>query len=70
MPEELIIRMQDNCSSFNVERQIAMAISTDTLKSDEKLGLRIIGNMASNIRYVHSLETNNVILRFPVADPH
>lgn len=65
-PEELVIRMQDNCSAFNVERQIAMAINDSSLNPDEKLGLRILGNMAVNIKYVHTLETNNVILRFPI----
>ena len=65
-PKELIIRMQDNCAAYNVERQIAMAINDNTLDPDEKLGLRILGGMAANIRYVHTLETNNVILKFPV----
>ena len=65
-PKELIIRMQDNCASFDVERQIAMAVDEGSQKPDEKLGLRIIGAMAANIKYVHTLETNNVILRFPV----
>ncbi|MBQ6594440.1 MAG: ATP-binding protein [Clostridia bacterium] len=65
-PGELIIRMQDNCSAFDVERQIALAISESAPEPDQKLGLRILGGMASDIRYVHSLETNNVILRFPL----
>ena len=64
-PKELIIRMQDNCAAYNVERQIAMAVSDGSLAPDEKLGLRILGNMAANIKYVHTLETNNVILTFP-----
>ena len=65
-PEKLIIRIQDNCSAFNVERQIAMAVSEGKADPEEKLGLKILGGMDTNIKYVHTLETNNVILTFPV----
>ena len=65
-PKELVIRIQDNCPAFNVERQIAMAVNDGTLNPEEKLGLRVLGGMADDIKYVHSLETNNVILRFPL----
>ena len=44
-----------------------ISVVLPSLDPDEKLGLRILGGMASNIRYVHTLETNNVILKFPVA---
>ena len=36
-PKELIIRMQDNCPAFNVERQIAIAISEGQAEPDEQL---------------------------------
>ena len=62
--KELIIRMQDNCPSFNVEREIAMTLSKGVTDPGEHLGLKILGGMASDIKYVHSLETNNVIMRF------
>lgn len=61
---ELIVRLQDNCPAFDVEKQIALALSEGD--AEEHIGMKIIGGMASNIRYVHSLETNNVILRFPL----
>ncbi len=64
--KELILRMQDNCAAFNIERQIAMAIREDNQSPEEKLGLKILGGMAGDIKYVHTLETNNVILRFPL----
>lgn len=63
-PKELIIRIQDNCPSFNVERQIAITLSEGTDNMGEHLGLKILGGMATDIKYVHSLETNNVILHF------
>ena len=66
--DELIIRMKDNCPAFNVERQIAMAVEDHTMDPDEKIGLRILGAMGADIKYVHTLETNNVILRFPIAN--
>ena len=31
-----------------------------------KLGLKLISDLSENITYVHSLETNNVIMRFPL----
>ena len=65
-PEELILRLQDNCPPFNVEREMAMAISKGISDSSEKFGLLILGGLESNVTYVHSLETNNVILRFPI----
>jgi len=65
-PKELIIRMQDKCPVFDVERQIAMAIDDGSLDPEERLGLKVLGAIASDISYVHSLETNNVILRFPL----
>ena len=29
-------------------------------------GLKVLGGLASDIKYVHSLETNDVIMRFPI----
>ncbi|MBQ9686369.1 MAG: ATP-binding protein [Oscillospiraceae bacterium] len=63
-PKELIIRIQDNCPSFNVEREIAMTLSEGAADPGEHLGLKVLGGMASDIKYVHSLETNNVIMHF------
>ena len=67
-PKELIIRMQDKCPSFDVERHIAMAIEDGSADPESQLGLKLLGAMASDISYVHSLETNNVILRFQLQD--
>lgn len=65
---ELILRMLDNCPAYNVERQIAMTVNEGKVKPTEALGLKTLGGMASNIHYVHSLENNSVILRFPLAE--
>ena len=34
----------------------------------ENLGLKILAGMAPNIKYVHALETNNVIMHFPIKE--
>ena len=67
--EELILRLQDNCPPFNVGREIVMAIDKGAVDPAEKIGLRILGGMESNIQYVQSLETNNVIICFPIKVP-
>ncbi|MBQ3425818.1 MAG: ATP-binding protein [Clostridia bacterium] len=59
----LILRLRDNCPVFNVERYIAQEISSS--KGELRLGLKLVGALANDISYVHSLETNNVIIRFP-----
>ena len=67
-PNELIVRMQDNCPAFNVERQTAAIISQGEMEVRENLGLKILAGMAPNIKYVHALETNNVIMHFPIKE--
>ncbi len=49
-----------------MERQIASAISDSSLSPEDKLGLKVLGSMGGDIKYVHALEMNNVILRFPL----
>ena len=56
--------MRDNCPLFDVERYIAQSIDASDDKGNLDLGLKMIRNLAENIKYVHSLENNSVILRF------
>ena len=65
---ELILRIKDNCPPFDVERQITLLVNEGKVDSEERIGLKILSRMAPNISYVHTLETNNVILRFPIGD--
>ncbi|MCR5480277.1 MAG: hypothetical protein K6F27_10535 [Ruminococcus sp.] len=60
--DELVMRLQDNCPMFDVERYIAQEIDR---AEDIRLGLKITGGLADDISYVHSLGNNNVIIRFP-----
>ena len=66
--DSLILRLRDNCPAFDVERRIAQKISEAEDPAEAGLGLSLIAGLADNIRYVHSLDNNNVILRFPLAD--
>ena len=62
--DELVMRLRDNCPMFDVERYIAQQIDVSRDDGDMQLGLKLIRSLSDNIRYVHSLENNNVILRF------
>ena len=64
--DEIVMRLRDNCPMFDVERYIAQGIERSG--DDIRLGLKMIGGLAENISYVHSLETNNVIIRFPITN--
>ena len=50
---------------FDVERYIAQALDRTDKSAKIRFGLKIISGLAGNISYVHSLENNNVIIRFP-----
>ena len=61
--KELVMRMRDNCPMFDVERYIAQKIEASD-DDNMNLELKMIRNLAEDIKYVHSLDNNNVILRF------
>ena len=62
--DEMVLRLRDNCPMFDVERYIAQKIDSAEDTSELRHGLKIISGLADNISYVHSLENNNVIIRF------
>ena len=62
----MVMRLCDNCPAFDVERYIAQEIDRTEDKTSIRLGLKMISSLAENISYVHSLENNNVIIRFSV----
>lgn len=61
---ELVMRLRDNCPMFDIKRFIAQEIAAARDDGKPHIGLKIIGSMADNIKYVYSMENNNVILRF------
>ena len=66
--DELVMRLCDNCPMFDVERYIAQEIDSNDNEDELKLGLKMIGGLADNISYVHSLDNNNVIIKFPLKE--
>ncbi len=63
--DELVLRLKDNCPMFDVEKNIALALSDQKKYGKVKsMGLKVIGSISESIRYVHSLENNNVIVSF------
>lgn len=61
---EIVFRLKDNCPMFDVESKIGKGINEIEQNGEMKLGLKLISDLSENITYVHSLETNNVIMRF------
>ena len=61
----LVMRIKDNCPAFNVEAEIAKE-KRDMDPEDIRFSLVVLGALAENINYVHSLDTNNVIISFSV----
>ena len=66
---ELVMSLHDNCPMFDVERYIEHQIDDFRGDGNIHIGLKMIGSLTENIRYVHSLENNNVILRFRILEP-
>ena len=60
--DEMVMRLRDNCPMFDVERYIAKEI--DASDGELRLGLKMVSSLSDDIKYVHSLETNNVIISF------
>ena len=69
--DELVLRLKDNCPMFDVEKNIARALSDQKKYCKVKsMGLKVIGSISESIRYVHSLENNNVIVSFDLTKKH
>ena len=66
--EELTLRMKDNCPMFDVEHFIARDLNMVS-DSEKNIGLKLVAGLSDNITYVHSLDSNNVILQYPLSLP-
>lgn len=64
--DEMTLRLKDNCPMFDVERVLVDKVNASEEDNTQHIGLRLIAALAGNISYVHSLDTNNVILKFPL----
>ncbi len=59
----LVIRLCDNCPLYDVTRQIAI-VNESCSDPIHNIGTRIVSKTASDITYLNTFETNNLILRF------
>jgi Na+-driven multidrug efflux pump/anti-sigma regulatory factor (Ser/Thr protein kinase) len=64
---KLVMRLRDNCPMFDVERYIAQEIEASESPDEIRIGLKMISGLTEDISYVHLLDNNNVILRFPLS---
>ena len=58
-----VIRMRDNCPQFDVTEQIALA-NAEGADLTRDIGIRIVSKLATDISYMHTFETNSIILTF------
>ena len=61
-----VIRLRDNCPQFDITKQIAVANAEDA-DMLHNIGIRTVSKVASDISYLHTFETNCIILRFSLS---
>lgn len=64
--DTLVIRMSDDCPRYDLTRVFAAANAPDADKS-KNIGARIVSNVATEIDYLNTFNTNIIILRFNTA---
>ena len=61
---KMVIRICDNCPAFDIQKKIASLMEdSDNLSN---IGIRITSKIASDIRYVRMMNTNNVIIQYGI----
>ena len=65
--DTFVIRLRDNCPEYDVTKHIAEVNAADA-DITRNIGIRIVSNVASDISYLHTFETNCVILRFNLSE--
>ena len=58
-----VLRMRDNCPQYDVTEHFALA-NEEGADPTKNIGIRIVSKTASDISYLHALETNSIIIRF------
>lgn len=59
---ELILRIRDDCRPFNIVERYKM-ISMQDNNPEKNIGIRLVMNMCSDVKYVSTMGTNNLIIR-------
>lgn len=62
-----VMRLRDNCPQFDITKQIA-AVNAAGADPLQNIGIRMVSKTASDISYLHTFETNCIILRFSLND--
>lgn len=58
--EDYIIRIRDDCKSFNPLKQLELTDESDPFSN---IGIRMVSKMAKNFEYVNTMKINNLIIR-------
>lgn len=61
--DTFVIRLRDNCPQYDVTEQIA-AVNEEGSDPVHNIGTRIVSRVASDITYLNTFDTNNIIIRF------
>ena len=59
---ELILRVRDDSRPFNIVERYRM-VSMEDKNPTKNIGIRMVMNMSSDVKYVSTLGTNNLIIR-------
>lgn len=59
---ELILRIRDDCRPFNIVERYRM-VSMEDKNPTETIGIRMVMNMSSDVKYISTMGTNNLIIR-------
>lgn len=60
--KEVILHLRDNCPQFNFSEYVKTC-SYDPARPDEKIGIHMVVNMATDIRYANTLNVNNLFVK-------
>ena len=64
-----VIRLRDNCPQYDVTKNIA-AVNENVSDTAHNIGIRIVSKTASDITYLHTFDTNSLIIRFDTGSAH
>ena len=58
--KDMILRVKDNCRPFNASEQKAMY---EKVSLGNYMGIQMISKLAKDVKYVHTLNINNFIIK-------
>ena len=61
---EVILRIRDDCKPFNPLERYRMTIQ-DENDPAKNIGIRLVMNLSSEVEYLSTFGTNNLIIRIP-----